>query len=76
VQELGETALHKAARRGRTEIVNALLKAPRIAVNLKNVRDLLLQHPPIHVSFASINGVRISISLRLLASRASSLCDM
>ena len=76
MQNIADTALHLAARNGHADVVNALLGAPLIDVNLKNVRDLLRQHPPIHVSFASINGVRTYISLRLLASRASSLCDM
>ena len=76
VQNGGQTALQKAATWGRTEIVNALLKAPGIDVNMKDVRDLLLQPPPPLLSFASIYCVRLSISLRLLSSRASSLCDM
>ena len=46
MQEHGETALHMAAVNGHAEVVKELLKAQDIDVNLKNVRDLLLQHPP------------------------------
>jgi ankyrin repeat protein len=70
VQKFGSTALRSAASAGHTNVVVALLTAGA-DVNAKGVRDLLLQPPPIHVSFASIYCVRISISLRLLASRAS-----
>ena len=76
MQKDGYTALHMAAVNDHAEVVKELLKAQDIDVNLKNVRDLLLQHPRIHVSFASIYGVRIYSSLRLLSSRDSSLCDM
>ena len=46
MQKDGWTALHFAARKGHAEIVNALLKAPGIDVNIKDVRDILLQPPP------------------------------
>ena len=75
MQNNGSTALHLAAFNGHAEIVTALLNNGA-DVTLTIVRDLLLQPPPIHVSFASIYGVRIYSSLRLLSSRASSLCDM
>ena len=76
MQEDGDTALHWAVYNGHDAIVKALLNARGIDVNLQDVRDLLLQTPRIHVSFASIYGVRIYSSLRLLSSRDSSLCDM
>ena len=76
VQKDGDTALDLAAQRGHDETVKALLNARGIDVNVQDVRDLLLQHPRIHVSFASTYGVRIYSSLRLLPPRASSFCDM
>ena len=46
VQNDGFTALHWAARNGHVQVVEALLKAQDIDVNLRNVRDLFLQPPP------------------------------
>ena len=45
MQNIGDTALHEAARNGHADVVNALLKKGA-KVNVKNVRDLLLQPPP------------------------------
>ena len=45
MQEDGKTALHWAAQRGHDEIVKELLEKGA-DVNIKDVRDLLLQPPP------------------------------
>ena len=54
MQERGRTALDRAASMGRQAIVEALLDAPGIDVNVQDVRDLLLQPPP-HSRFVRVH---------------------